>query len=161
MRIRRTMTRDVIWVTPKDALPDVYDLMNKFSIRHFPVLDGNRLVGILSRGDILLQAVADAKKAFIPDLLVADAMTKNPFTCEESDDVGKIASVMIDNKIDCLPVMRADRLVGMVTSTDFLRLLAQKETVKVRSLFPKGQMIRGLREIYHTTPHPVRGSMAF
>lgn len=161
MKVATAMTRDVIWVRPEDSLDEVYRLMNIYHIRHFPVIEGSELVGILSRGDVLLQAVPDAKKAFIPDLTVRDAMTPSPITCQEDASVGAIASIMIKEKIDCLPVMKGGRLVGLVTSTDFLSLLTVKDTVEVRSLLPKKLSIKNWREIKAISSIPCRLASAY
>jgi CBS domain-containing protein len=58
-------------------------------------------------------------------------MTPSPLTCEASTSVSDLAQRMIDEKIDALPVMSGTRLVGLVTSTDLLQLLVDREEHRV------------------------------
>ena len=134
MKVLSTMSREVISVGPDDPLPEVYELMVEEEIRHIPVMEYDKVIGILSRGDVLLQAVPDDRKAYIPDVKVKDAMTPDPITCTETSQISQVARVMVNEKIDCLPVVRGDTLIGMITSSDILAIVAGQTFFEVSRL---------------------------
>ncbi len=126
------MTRNVLVAPAGLPLQTAYDLMTRSRIRHLPVTAGGALVGMLSDRDLLLAAGVDALGQLqFPDRSVAELMTPSPLTCEASTSVSDLAQRMIDEKIDALPVMSGTRLVGLVTSTDLLQLLVDREEHRV------------------------------
>ena len=118
------MVRDVIVVRPDTTLSDAWSVMQRERIRHLPVVDDGALLGMLSDRDVLIRASLDDRNAMTIDdgMMVRDAMTPAPFVCGVSTPVAEIADIMIEQKIDALPVVsHAGRLLGLVTSTDLLR----------------------------------------
>ena len=121
---QQAMTRDVVFVTPAYTLATAYRWMATWKVRHLPVVSGGRLVGILSDRDVLIHASRVSGEVVIPHMTVADAMTESPISIQRSTTVSKAAELMIEYKIDALPVVDgSDRLIGLVTSTDLLILL--------------------------------------
>jgi CBS domain-containing protein len=134
-----SMTRNVIYLEKDQPLSDAWDIMEDCGIRHIPIVDSNlRLEGILSDRDLLLRIeLTDDEKISIPDLLVSDAMTDNPMTCDSSTPICRAAELMIDSKIDCLPVVGPNGcLEGLITSTDIMGLLTGDEEIDFGNVIP-------------------------
>jgi CBS domain-containing protein len=115
------MTRDVIVVTPDLTLGAAEAMMERWRIRHLPVIKNGKLVGILSDRDLLRYEGALAEGQATP---VGAAMTPAPITCLTSTTVSRVAQIMIEHKIDSVPVVdTAGNLMGLVTTSDLLHLL--------------------------------------
>ncbi len=139
MRADATMTRHVLTVPPALSLRVADALMRRENVRHLPVLQGDRLVGIVSDRDILLRTDIDDDGRAVADVFVADAMSLCPLTATPDTSVSSLAATMVEHKIDAIPILGpSDRLVGLVTSTDLLTLLIddnrEKKTLPFRFL---------------------------
>jgi acetoin utilization protein AcuB len=132
MEVRVPMTRRVIVVPPSLSVTNAWRLLAEKHIRHLPVVSSGKLVGILSDRDLLRLAhtTPSGELAFV-DRSVSDIMTLDPIHCAPSDSIGSVCRVMIDKKIDSLPVVSNGRLVGLVTSTDLLELLIHRDEERV------------------------------
>ena len=123
MQVKSRMTQDVYTTGANSALNEVWDLMEALGVRHMPVLDNNRLVGIISDRDVLIKATQVDGKMIVPEIPVREVMTKNVITCHARSQIGQVAALMLENKIDCLPVVEGGLLVGLITSSDMLEIL--------------------------------------
>ena len=132
MRVRDLMTRDVISAHPDDTLARLRNLMVDRDVRHMPVTEteGN-LVGLVSQRDLLRNQLIEQNDVpdFIEDallerLLVRELMTTGVISIEPGSDIREAAQIMIENKYGCLPVVEDTRLVGILTESDFVRLMA-------------------------------------
>jgi acetoin utilization protein AcuB len=136
MRAETAMTRRVVYVSPNDSLQDAWEIMTEWEIRHLPVLDGGRLVGILSDRDVLINSSKEEAQFTVSAMTIAEAMTANPMTCSPDTSICEICDLMLDHKIDSLPIIADDQLVGLVTSSDLVQLLRMRETPQVRQRLP-------------------------
>jgi len=129
MQVSEAMTRHVIVIPPELSLEMAWEIMQRRHFRHLPVVSGGRLLGILSDRDVLLRARLDAAgELVVPGSPSGSAMTPSPHVCWKTSKVGEIAGLMVENKIDALPVVdEEDRLIGLVTSSDLLLLLMERE----------------------------------
>ncbi len=82
------------------------------------VLDGERLVGILTERDVLLAVASDRDQGAV----VEDCMTRHPETVESSDTTDQAAALMIHGGFRHLPVVDGDRVVGIVSIRDLMRV---------------------------------------
>lgn len=125
MKALHAMTRDVVCVHVHDRLQTAADLMCEWEIHHLPVVDGEKLVGLVSDREILLHTAMDSEgRKTINDCEVHQAMTSAPTTCDPGDSIEHIAETMLQSKIDCLPVVSSDgKLIGLLTSVDLIDLL--------------------------------------
>jgi acetoin utilization protein AcuB len=123
MLVRDIMTRAVITVTVDATIEDTCQLMHKRNIRHLPVLDGTRVVGVVTDRDILGSTSAMCMEPVRPKGQVADVMAQPPKTAHPLDSVEEAARTMRTLKIGCLPVIDGDQLVGIVTGIDLLDAL--------------------------------------
>ena len=128
MKAAEAMTRNVICIHPQDSLEEAYALMTEWTIRHLPVIDEGVVVGILSDRDVLRVMQVDGTTERIPAMEVGAAMSKRPHHCAPGSSISYVAGLMLDNKIDALPVLDPEGgLVGLVTSSDLIELLREKE----------------------------------
>ncbi len=115
MNTSTVMTRDVVVVSPTVPIASAARTMEVKRIRHLPVVEGGRLVGILSDRDL-------GKRS--PSASCGEVMTAAPVTCLPNASVSHVARLMIEHKIDSIPIVNySGTLAGLVTSTDLLSLL--------------------------------------
>ncbi len=134
MRVRDVMSTSPITVTPDTTLPAATALMREKRIRHLPVVENGRLVGIVSRGDLREASITAGINAdsyelhfMLSRLTIGKLMTRKVFTVTPDAPVVHVAELMTEHKIAGLPVVdETDTLVGIVTESDLLRMLAHK-----------------------------------
>ena len=128
MKVKELMTTKVITVTPEDKLDRVFFLYNFENIRHLPVLEKGKLVGILS--DRAPKKVLGPQKKIVenPDgttvrvsvRKVRNIMRRGVITVEPEQRASDAAAIMAKKKIGALPVIHKNKLVGILTATDIL-----------------------------------------
>jgi CBS domain-containing protein len=131
--VKDWMTRDVITITPNTPLLEAHRLMSEHNIRRLPVIKRDRLVGIVTRGDIRGAEASDATTLSIWELnyLIAkikikEVMTRDPITVSENATIDEAAQLMLEKKISGLPVIAVDgKLVGIITESDIFRIVVQ------------------------------------
>jgi CBS domain-containing protein len=132
LRVKDIMSRDVRTVGRNDRLAVADALIQKERVRHLPVLDSDGLVcAVVSQRDLfrgaLLRALGyggRAEERLLNQVLVKEAMSAEIHTTSPDTPVHEAARLMIERKIGCLPVVDGEKLVGIVTETDLVRLLA-------------------------------------
>lgn len=126
MNAGQLMTREVRCVDEDTPLDVAWELMQRLHVRHLPVVESRRLVGMLSDRDLLQRATRslDGKLRF-PDLCAAEAMTFHPLTVGPDATAPELASRMLEACVDSLPIVSpAGELLGLVTTADLLRMIA-------------------------------------
>ncbi len=123
MLVRDIMTVAVVTIEPDATLEQVCEVMHAKNIRHLPVIDGGRLVGVITDRDVHSVTSALCLTPANPKGLVRDAMTREARTAHPMDPVEDAARTMRSLKIGCLPVLDGDALVGIVTGIDLLDAL--------------------------------------
>ena len=144
MRAHQIMTRQVKTVAAGDSIVDAANIMLQQHISGLPVLDeAGKLVGIVSQGDFIRRAEIGTQRKrgrWLKFLLgpgreasdfvheqgrkVGEIMTLEPYTVTEDATLEDIVELMERNHIKRLPVVRADRLVGIVTRSNLLQAVA-------------------------------------
>ncbi len=118
MKINDLMIQDPITITEKASVSDAIELMKVNSIRHLPVVSQKKLL----KGFLTL---ADLKQGLIPsmlgDLTLTDLMIKGPITVEPDNDIEIAAQLIYKHKIGGIPVVKKNKLVGIITESDILR----------------------------------------
>ncbi len=129
MRIEQIMRRRVVTVTPDTTIGEGLDLLQGNRIRHLPVLDAGKLVGIISDRDMrdalpscLARHEDDSEvlKKPIKEIMHRDVITAHPL-----DFIEDAAKLIYDYKVGSLPVVEDGRLVGIVTESDILNRLVE------------------------------------
>jgi acetoin utilization protein AcuB len=123
MLVSDIMVREVV-TAPSDAtLASVYADMRARNIRHVPIVDEGRLVGVVTDRDLRLATSTLREAPLSPGAAVSQVMTRSVRTADPNDPVEDAARVMRALKIGCLPVLDGDQLVGIVTGLDLLDAL--------------------------------------
>jgi acetoin utilization protein AcuB len=119
--IRNFMTPAPHSIGRDQPLSMAHERMRGWGVRHLPVLDGGKLVGILSQRDaLLIETLRDVNPAEVP---VEDAMTSDVYIVSPDAPIGEVASAMAEHKYGCAVVMNGTHLAGIFTTTDALRAL--------------------------------------
>ncbi len=126
------MTRRPALVAPTDTIRVAVERMRECKCRRLPVIENDKLVGIISNIDLrratnspLVLRERWYDEFLLDHIIVRACMTPNPITVTPTTPVLDAARLMRDRKIGGLPVVEADRLVGIVTETDLLNYLIQ------------------------------------
>lgn len=127
MFVRSRMTANPFTVTPENTVPEAVAVMQKHSVRHLPVVSDGRVVGVLSHSDIAAASPSPATSFsageityLLAKLKVAKVMTRHPITIGPDALLEEAAVLMRDNKIEMLPVVEGDELVGVITESAIL-----------------------------------------
>jgi CBS domain-containing protein len=144
MRAHQIMTRPVITVAPETTIVDAANLMLQRHVSGLPVVDAaGKLVGIVSEGDFIRRSeigtqrkrgrwlrfiLGPGKSAsdFVQEhgRRVAEVMTKQPLTITEDTALAEIVDLMEKNNVKRLPVIRGDKMVGIVSRANLLQAVA-------------------------------------
>ncbi len=138
MRISEWMTTVPITVSPATPVSEARELMHRKQIRHLLVLEGERLVGIITDRDIKLNLPSPATSLSVWEvnylltrLTVGEVMTKHVITTGPERPVAEAVRLMLVHKIGALPVTEEGRVVGIITETDLLRAFARRLEVEI------------------------------
>ncbi len=122
--ISKLMTRAPHTIGREQTMATAHDLMRKHHIRHLPVLDGGRLVGVVSLGDLRLAATfGDVDPAKVT---VEEAMSAEPYTVGPDTPVADVAAEMAERRYGCAVIVEDRAVVGVFTTIDALRALVPK-----------------------------------
>lgn len=121
MNVEDLMSKPVCSVDPETTLAEATTVMGERHIGSALVMDGERLVGILTERDVV-RAMSGAFDA--PMRPVIEWMTKRPTTIGPETAVKEALRVMVEGGFRHLPVLQADQVVGMVSMRDIARALA-------------------------------------
>jgi acetoin utilization protein AcuB len=136
--VRNWMTRNLATLSPEANVAEALSLCRKRRIRHIPILEGERLVGIVSDRDLrdASPALSDPERTrALRETRVGDVMTREVITADPQDSIENVAQEMYELKIESLPVVAEDpvrnagpavameKLLGIVTSSDVMRAL--------------------------------------
>ncbi|MEN9489497.1 MAG: hypothetical protein RL494_1762 [Bacteroidota bacterium] len=125
------MTKEVVKLNITDDLTKAERLFKQHKIRHIPVVNGNKVIGILSYTDLLRISFVDAVD---DDAEIVDATVYNLFTVEQvmakklititpETTIKETAEILSKKEFHALPVCEGDLLVGIVTTTDLIKYL--------------------------------------
>jgi CBS domain-containing protein len=146
LTVRDIMTPDPLTVSGDLSVTDAARLMVEKRVGALPVMDGTKLVGIVTEGDLIMQDVKvefptyihlldgfimypPATARFEEELkkavgaTVADVMSDEPVTVQAATTVGDLATLMVDSDVSRVPVLDGETLVGIVSKSDIVRSL--------------------------------------
>ena len=128
MHVKYWMTPRVITASPEEGLKGAWKLLKEHGIRHLPVLEEGRLVGIVTDRDLRQAFPSRATALEIHELLylldrvtLREIMTKEVVTVTPDLSIPQAARLLLEHKIGGLPVLEDGRLVGILTETDVLK----------------------------------------
>lgn len=129
--VAEVMSTDVLTLKLDDTLRLADDMLNLAQVRHFPVLDGEILAGIVNQDDLLHASMAslvqhpkDSPREALGNVVVKDIM-KPAITISPDKPIRAAAEIMVEKGSEALLVVRDEKLLGLVTRTDLLRELAK------------------------------------
>ncbi len=123
MLVKDIMRSPAVAIAPETRLEDAYRTMREKGIRHLPVVESGRLVGVVTDRDLRLATSSLAPSPFPPGSRVDEVMSRTPLTADRLDPVEDAARTMRERKIGCLPVVANGTLVGIITGLDLLDAL--------------------------------------
>lgn len=154
MKVKDVMTSAVVTCSPEDSISDVAKLMKEYSVSGIPVVEGGKLVGLVSESDLLklLKVPAGGRNLWLPSPFeiielpirgmleweklrefldglemkkAGDVMVKKVYSVSPEDTIETAADIMVRHRINRLPVVDAGRLVGIVAREDIVRGIAK------------------------------------
>lgn len=153
MKVKDVMNPDVVFCKPDDTVREAAKVLKENNVSGIPVLEDGRLVGIVSEGDLLELLVIPEKgglwlpspfevievpireilsweetKKMLSDVgstKVEEIMTKDVYTISSEASVEEASELMVRRRINRLPVMEKDRVVGIITRGDIIKGLAK------------------------------------
>ena len=128
MQVEKRMKSDPITVSPDDSFRHAMTLIRQRGIRHLPVVEDGRLVGIVTDRDLRQSSPSPATSLEIHELhfllervRIREIMTTKVHTVTPDTPIEEAARLMLRYKIGGLPVLQGDTLVGILTETDILK----------------------------------------
>lgn len=136
--VTEIMTRNILRISLKDNLSTAESLMKKNHIRHLPVVENERIVGMVSLNDLLRISFADAVdtdgeevETSVYDMFtIEQVMTKKVEWISSKTSVEEAARLFLEYEFHALPVVDNDCLTGIVTTTDVIRYFLEERNKK-------------------------------
>ena len=133
MTVGYFMTKKVVTISPDTSFHDALKLMKDKKIRRLPVVENDKLVGIVTEKDLLYASPSMATTLdiwelhyLLSKLKVKEIMTKEVITVKENESIVKAALKMSENKVGALPVLNEKgELVGIITETDIFKIFIE------------------------------------
>jgi acetoin utilization protein AcuB len=132
MLVRDAMTPNPITVAPSTPLPEIDAIMHQHRIRRVPVMDGDRLVGIISDHDVMANLPSPATllsrwelNTLLEKVEARDIMSHPVYVVSPDCPLEEVARFLLEKKFGALPVVENTRLVGIVTESDIFRMFVE------------------------------------
>jgi acetoin utilization protein AcuB len=130
MNISEIMTREVITLRPESNLREAIAVIQKFRIRHIPVVEGGKLEGIVTDRDIKRATPSlhggvtqEDYERVLNETRLFQVMTRDPLSVTPEASVKSVAKILVERKYGALPVVKDGVLVGIISDIDLLRVL--------------------------------------
>ncbi len=133
--VKDWMINPVITIDASSPISSAHQMMKNNNVRRLPVLNNDKLVGIVTIGDVREASPSDATTLSIwelnylwAQLTVEKVMTSSPLTVSSDTPILEAAETMLEKKVSGLPVVDEDKLVGILTESDIFRMLVKSRT---------------------------------
>ena len=121
--LKQLLKRSLIYGTPNMSVKTALEITLEENIRHLPIIQGNKLVGIASHKDMMTKRYEE-EPCQTP---ISAIMTENPISCYSHTPLHEAAEKMLEEKIDCLPIIESNgKVIGIVTSSDVMRAYIER-----------------------------------
>lgn len=138
MFVKNKMTSNPFTISPTQTIPDAQEIIKNNGIKRLPVVENGKLVGVVSKGDIVKVSPSKATALSMGEITyllaktkISSIMSKEPVTISPNALLEEAAILMRNNDIGFLPVVENEKLVGIITESDildsFIELLGFKE----------------------------------
>jgi acetoin utilization protein AcuB len=132
MFVGRRMTRNLITATPDTSILKVKNLLKEYNIDQVPVVEGKKLVGIITDKDIRNNSASPASTLSVHELnyllsemKAREIMTKKLYTVSPGTTIEEATKLINEKRVNSLPVVVNDELVGIITTCDMLNVLLE------------------------------------
>jgi len=126
------MHKDLVTISKDERMTVAKKILKEKNIRHLPVVEGKKLIGLVTNMDIRKAEASPATSLEIRELhylldklTVGEIMTRNVITISPDISVEEAAILLHDNKIGCLPVVEDGNLIGIITENDVMEILIE------------------------------------
>jgi len=133
IQVGEVMTTAPVTVGPEDSLRHALDLLEKYQVHELPVVEQGRLIGIVTDGDLKLMTPAyplfpdqEEIRQALRDLKVAAAMTVEPVAISPTATLLEATKLLYERSIGALLVAEEDRLLGILSVSDILRIVIEQ-----------------------------------
>lgn len=132
--VSKIMTKNLVKLNLNDSLSKAEALFKKNTVKHLPVVKGDKIVGMLSYSDLLRISFADATddkgdyvESTVYDMFSLEQVMTHKVICVNSDDsIKDVAEILAREHFHALPVIEKDELIGIVTSTDIINFFLEQ-----------------------------------
>ncbi len=141
MRVEDLMTPKVFTVSPDDMIDRVFFLIHYEKVRHIPVVEKGKVIGMVSDRDMYkalgpksnsnaIESSKNSTEMHVIPKKVKNIMRRGVIAASPKTLASDAASLMAENKIGALPILNGDKLVGILSSTDILRVFSKLENAR-------------------------------
>jgi CBS domain-containing protein len=132
--ISSIMTKNLITIKPDDSIAAIGDLFLKHRFHHLPVLEGNKLIGIVSKSDYLFFRRGYSNETRMDEQRIQkhtakEIMVKGIAKLESSDKINVTLEIFKENILHAIPIVDNEELVGIVTPLDIIKHLADDKEI--------------------------------
>ncbi len=120
LRAKDVMIEDLITIGPNEKIALADLIMTRNNIGALPVVDKGKIVGIITQRDIMF-----AKSYDVGGLMAMDLMSRELITVDENALIKNVLALMLDHKIERLPVVSGEKLVGLIVHDGILKSIYQ------------------------------------
>lgn len=128
-QVRDVMTSNPTTCEPTATLVDAAKVMAREDVGPVPIVEGGKLVGLVTDRDIIIRAVAEGRD--VTSTTVRDVASKDLVTVTADEDLDRALQLMADNQVRRIPVVEGDRVVGIVSQADVARAADDEKTGEV------------------------------
>jgi acetoin utilization protein AcuB len=124
LTVDRFMTHCPHTIGHDQPLNAAHEMMRRYGIRHLPVLEGGKLVGMLSQRDLhFIETLSDVDPETVP---VSDAMSTETYAVSPRSSLRKVAAEMADHRYGSAVIVDKERVIGILTTVDGMRVLSMQ-----------------------------------
>ncbi|OGP26623.1 MAG: hypothetical protein A2038_05660 [Deltaproteobacteria bacterium GWA2_57_13] len=130
--VREIMTTEVVTLSADDTLRLAYDIMALANLRFFPVLQAEKIIGVVSWVDLMRASLASAVRRgqqplreALGSVAIRDVTMGSPINISANLTIREAARIMVEKRAECLLVVEGEALIGLATRTDLLREVAK------------------------------------
>lgn len=130
--VAQIMTKVLIAVPTNKKISEVNELFKEYNIRHIPVTEGTKLVGVISKNDVsklgygVGEIDQNALNTMYDTYELKDVMVKEPVTVSSETNIKDVAEILSEQSFHSLPVVDNNEVVGIVTTTDLVKYLLEQ-----------------------------------
>ena len=128
-QVRDVMTSNPTTCEPTATLVDAAKVMAREDVGPVPIVEGGKLVGLLTDRDIIIRAVAEGRD--VTSTTVRDVASKDLVTVTADEDLDRALQLMAQHQVRRIPVVEGDRVVGIVSQADVARAADEEKTGEV------------------------------